>query len=92
MIQFKGKGEHSVNELEQIILEQNEIIHNFRSKEAIHPSFKFGKAEDKSKSCKLYPCSIGDWHADFDIEMCINCDKYENRFPKIDITSFHHKC
>jgi hypothetical protein len=92
MIQFKGKGEHSVNELEQIILEQNEIIHQFRSKEAFHPSFKYGKSEDRSKSCKLYPCSIGDWHADFDKELCINCDKYVNRFPKIDITSFHHKC
>lgn len=31
MIQYKGKGEHSVNQLEQIIEQQNEELHQLKT-------------------------------------------------------------
>lgn len=72
MINFKGKGEHSINELEKIILEKEDIIHELQLK----------YQDIKSCSCKFYPCSIGDWHAGFDKSDCIDCIKYKLKILK----------
>jgi hypothetical protein len=64
-IRYKGKGEHSVNELEKIIEQREEELHLIRSNQVVLPQANVIKSVCEHKRTKYSEFCNGD--------MCCDC-------------------